>query len=74
MKKLLIVSLILLLTSCTSYTKYGPCIGADDIEEENLIYKLSIWNITLSIIFIETIIVPLVVLKAEAKCPIAIKK
>lgn len=73
MKKVIAVLLIctMLLAGCTTNTEYGQCIGLGDKEKPNLVYKLSIWNTVLAVIFIETVIVPIWVAVDLAKCPIA---
>lgn len=76
MKKLvcaLLVVAMLALTGCTSRTAFGPCIGAFEDESPNLHYKVSVWNTILAIIFFETIVVPIVVIASEAKCPRAMR-
>jgi hypothetical protein len=71
MRYILAIVLMLLVTSCTGHTRYGQCIGIDDVGDQNLIYRPSVWNILIGIIFVETIIVPLVVILTEAECPVA---
>lgn len=74
MKKFICILMLLILTACTSSTKYGSCIGIDDIEEKDRVYKVSLWNAALGFIFIETVIVPLWILAYETKCPIDMKE
>ena len=74
MKKLLILALILFsCISCTSQTQYGKCVGIADDKDPKLIYKLDTTNMVLGIIFIETIIVPIVVVNDQLFCPVGIK-
>lgn len=71
MKKLMVVLLMcLMLASCTSRTELGECIGIGDEETPTLKYKPSVGNIIVGAIFFETIIVPLVVLFTQIKCPV----
>ena len=71
MKKL-IFGLILCTTlmGCTRTTDFGTCIGVNDTPKEGLVYKVSIWNVFLGIIFSETIVVPLVVVFDQFRCPV----
>jgi hypothetical protein len=64
------ISICLVVSGCTNATSFGPCIGVFDRGDPNLIYKLSIWNVFWGIVFIETIIVPLIVMGDETLCPI----
>ena len=73
MRKIIAVVVMALLIGCTSNTEFGPCIGAFDDRDQKLIYKVSVWNTFVAIIFIETIIVPVWVVVEEAQCPIARK-
>lgn len=73
MKKLaLLFSLIL--CGCTSSTTYGECVGITDDGMPDRVYKTSTWNVAMAIIFSELIIVPIVVVATELKCPIAVKE
>jgi len=70
--KLFLAAMILCMTvGCTSKTKYGPCIGINDQENAKLQYSYSAWNVAMGAIFSETIVVPLVVVFAELKCPVS---
>ena len=70
MKSILIaIVLALAVPACVSSTEYGKCIGIVDREDPKLDYKLSIWNTFLSVVFVETIILPIYVLATETKCP-----
>ncbi len=71
--KTLALLLVLGLAGCTSSTRYGDCIGAFDEGDPNLRYSTSGWNVALGIIFIETIVVPAVVIANEARCPVGNK-
>lgn len=73
MKKLVLIVLIafiaLLSAGCTSRTDFGECIGAFEDKDPTLNYKLSVWNTAMAVIFVETIVVPVVVVANEAICP-----
>lgn len=71
MKKIiLIASLLALLTGCTRSTQYGQCIGIADDKKPGFVYAVSYWNVFLAVIFSETLVVPVVVIAANLKCPI----
>ena len=59
----------LLTTACTSETPYGECIGITDEGRADTHYQLSGWNLALSIIFVGTVIVPVLWATTYAKCP-----
>ena len=74
MKKMILSTLAALsLAGCTTQTEYGPCVGISDEKNPNLVYKIDVTNAVLGIVFIETIIVPIVILADETFCPIAYK-
>lgn len=58
------------LAGCTSENSKGKCIGAFDKGQPNIEYKLSVKNTVLGVIFVETIVVPVVVIADETKCPV----
>lgn len=70
---LLITSL--LMTSGCNDTGYGgnACIGINDDEQPHLKYKYDTWNIVMGVLFIKTLVVPIVVVLDEVKCPIGPK-
>jgi hypothetical protein len=71
MKKILLIALAaVLLAGCTSRTEYGQCVGLSDDKDPALHYKVSIWNAFLSVVFVETIIVPIIVVVDEIECPV----
>jgi len=74
MKRFAIIALFLTLTGCASKTAYGPCIGAFDDKDPSKVYKLSVRNTVLAVLFIETIFVPVIVVVNEALCPVGEKK
>ena len=57
------------LMSCTTRTSYGECIGAFEDGDPALDYDPSILNIILGVIFMETIVVPVVVVVGMTRCP-----
>ena len=65
--------ILLSCVSCTSETPYGKCIGAFDDPQPQLRYKASVKNIVFAIIFGETIVVPVVVILDETRCPVGAK-
>ena len=75
MKKLTIVlALVALLSGCTSANQFGQCIGAFDEGTPGVKYKPSGWNIAMGIIFVETIVAPLVVIFDQTLCPTNLPK
>lgn len=64
--------IVLLLAGCTSRTLYGPCIGIADHRDPRLLYKMSIRNVSLGIIFFELVIPPVDVLANKTFCPVGI--
>lgn len=72
-KTLAVAALFLTLVGCASKTKYGPCIGAFDDKDPSKVYKLSVRNVVLSCLFIETIFVPVIVVVNETLCPVGEK-
>lgn len=75
LKSLITAILTLALIGCTTQTSHGACVGLgdEDIQNPNKIYKLSVWNTILGVLFFETIVVPIVVVATVAKCPVADK-
>jgi hypothetical protein len=65
------IIVLLLLVGCTSNTQYGKCIGLNGQEDPKLEYEYSAFNIGVGLVFVETIIVPLVVAFDELKCPVS---
>jgi hypothetical protein len=69
--KLFIASLfVIAFTGCTVRNQYGPCIGINDKENPKYEYKYSTTNIIMAALFIESIVVPAVVIFDDLKCPI----
>ena len=70
MKKILAaLFLAVALSGCTSSNQFGECIGAFDDGAPGVRYSTSGWNVAMAIIFVETIVVPAVVISSEIKCP-----
>jgi hypothetical protein len=74
MKKVLAILTCLSMVSCTTNTKFGPCIGAFDKQNPNLEYKMSAWNISLAIFFISCIFPTVHVIVNETFCPVGVVK
>lgn len=72
MKKLAVLLAVLafILTACTERTEFGECVGIGDDRDPKLVYKTSAGNVALAVIFIETIVVPIVVVFSEVSCPV----
>ena len=71
MKKFILAALcVTMLSGCVSSTEYGDCVGIAATQNPALEYKASVWNLFLGFIFIETLIVPIVVLANDAACPV----
>lgn len=73
MKKIVLCLLLASLTGCESQTRYGQCVGVLDDKDPTKVYKASVLNIVLGIIFVETVVVPAVVLLTELQCPVGSK-
>lgn len=75
MKKLLLIILVTAaLAGCTTTTNFGKCVGVNDEKNPSLVYKIDVWNAFLGILFVETIIVPLIVVVDELYCPVGKKE
>ena len=73
MKFFLLVFLLSVIgfVGCKSETQFGQCVGFDnDDHKPNLVYKISIRNAIVSIIFAQTIIVPVIWAFDYAYCPV----
>jgi len=73
--KFLLLPLLLLLTACESSRHvdgYGDaeCIGVDDMKDPKLTYEVSTRNVIVGLIFVETIIVPIVTVLDQFYCPV----
>lgn len=70
--------LCLLCTGCvsSSYIEgYGQqrCIGLTEDKDPRFVYKISVWNLTIAVIFVELVVPPVVVLANALQCPTAAK-
>jgi hypothetical protein len=73
-KLLAVLSIGLVLTGCTSETKYGPCVGlGSDDKDSKLKYEVDTKNVVLAFVFSETIFVPVIVVVKETYCPVSVK-
>lgn len=59
-----------LLSACTSSNAGGKCIGVLDKEQPGVEYRLATRNVVVGVVFVETLIVPAVVVFDEIKCPV----
>lgn len=74
MKKILLIAIAaMFLAGCTTRTQYGECVGIGDDKNPALHYKADVWNVFLGIVFVETVIVPLIVVFDETYCPVSAK-
>jgi hypothetical protein len=74
MRTLLILAVMVLLTGCRTEAevngKMYPCVGTNSTRNPNLVYKMSTRNVVVGIIFIETIVVPVVTVLEYLECPV----
>lgn len=72
MKRLLALGLALtLLAGCTQRNSKGACVGLMDKDTKaSGEYEVSFWNAFLAVIFVETVIVPIVVVGYMLECPV----
>ena len=71
--KYLILVLLLLTSSCSSRTEFGKCVGLNQEKDQTLIYDLSTKNLVISVLFIETLFVPIVYALKQVYCPVGRK-
>lgn len=71
--KYLLISLMLMLSACTSSTEFGPCVGLNGGENPKLEYKYSAKNIAIGFFFSSLILPPIFVALDEYKCPVGNK-
>lgn len=69
----LILAAVMLLAACQSKTEHGECLGAFDENDPRFVYKTSVQNVIVGAIFVETLIVPAVVVATEIKCPVSVR-
>jgi len=74
-KKLLILTTLLTLVSCSSGNSLGKCVGLEALDRDpNLVYEVSVRNALVSLIFIETLIVPVLYVVGDyIYCPVSKK-
>jgi hypothetical protein len=70
MKKIIVAALLAVLVACEDRTTYGPCIGAFSDPDPQLVYETNGWNIAMGVIFFEMVVLPIVVIANETKCPV----
>jgi hypothetical protein len=70
---LMLATIMLMSTGCTTHTQYGPCVGAFDEKDPKLSYKLAGWNIFVALAFSWAFIAPIVVVANETFCPVGTK-
>lgn len=58
------------LTGCENSNIYGDCVGFGSEGDPALVYETSVRNAVISIFFVETLIVPVVWVTSDAKCPV----
>jgi hypothetical protein len=63
-----------LLTGCRSEVNKIPCVGLNGKKQAGVEYEYSTLNIVLGIIFVETVIVPVVVVLDRLECPVWVEK
>lgn len=74
MKQVLLILAVMVLAGCTSRTEYGNCVGIYDAERDpTLRYKIDAWNVAMAVIFVETVIAPIIVVLDETYCPVGRK-
>lgn len=69
MKTVVLLSLLLCFSACSTSTDLGECIGVSDKENKKYEYEVNLKNVFLAIIFSETLIVPINVVGWNLKCP-----
>ncbi len=73
MKSAIVALFLLCLVGCESETAHGQCVGVSDDKDPNLTYKVSVRNAVLSVIFVELVFPPIVMLVNETYCPVSKK-
>lgn len=71
---IILAAVLIFSAACESETPAGECIGAFDDQDPTLNYRASGRNIVLAVIFSETIIIPILVVASEVKCPTSKKE
>lgn len=68
--KHIVIILAILLAGCASKTDFGPCVGINDKQDPALVYKISVRNLVVGIVFMELIAPPVYVVVDQLYCPI----
>jgi hypothetical protein len=68
--KLLALLLLVSLLGCESSTKYGRCVGINDVKDPTLVYKYSARNLIIGVVFFQMIAPPILVGLNELQCPV----
>ena len=68
-----VLALALLASGCTHETQFGECVGLWEDKEPGLKYELSVRNVVLATVFVQTVFVPIIVVAKEALCPVGRK-
>jgi hypothetical protein len=72
--KYYLLILIMLVTSCTSATQFGPCVGINEDKNPKLVYKYSMWNAFWGLFGFELLFIPtLDVVLNKLECPVGVK-
>ena len=67
---IMVAALALASTGCVTQNSKGKCIGLDEKGVPGVEYKMSGWNVAMAVIFCETIVVPIVVVLDDCRCPV----
>ena len=65
----IILASILLLAGCSFSNEHGECIGIDDDPKPNLTYEIDTVNAVVSVLFIQSLFIPIVYLLECVRCP-----
>ena len=74
MKLITSLLLVLALTGCASRTEFGDCVGINDKQDPRLVYKLSIRNLIVGVVFFQMIAPPIYVVVDQLYCPVGVAK
>jgi len=66
-------ALTMMMVGCTSSTAEGPCVGIGDAQDPALVYKPSVQNIVVAILFFELVLPPVFVAVDQFYCPVGRK-
>ena len=65
--------LVLLFSGCTESTEHGECIGLGQDKDPAFNYRVDKSNAFVALIFVETLIVPIVIIADNILCPVSVK-